>query len=612
MKKQFFFTMFAAAAVLASCSSESAVSESAGGGTGPLLTNGEGYVSLAINLPTVSGTTRAANDNYDDGTVNEYAVSDATLILFTGSSESGATLSTAYNLNLSFNNSSPANDNITSTAQIVQKINDSTTGNYYALVVLNNNGIFTVNPTTNKLSLTSGSVDLTGKTLAEFITATKMTTSATQLYDNANVKDFFMSNAPLYTAVGGATLPNGEVQTLAVIDPSKVYETEAAAAANPATEVCVERAVAKVTLRVGSSITNTLTGTNHLSYAIQGWQLDNTNTESYLVRNVANGSTWWTLKSDAVSSGKPYRFVGDASVVSGLYRTYWGEDPNYTGMAEGAGVTYWDEKTNPAVSWLTQGSGIAYCAENTFDVANQKDINTTTAIVKVQFNSGADFYTINNSSSVLYDNANLISAIKSSFLNNTAIKTVLTPLIATSQEVTASDLTVTLSSTEAGIITVSEIVIAGSKLSAAADKNASELTVGSSNALAIVNAANTIRLYKGGIAYYPVHIKHFGDDLTPWRNGETNQPSAGNIYPSTSAANYLGRYGVLRNNWYDIEVTAIKELGTATVPTLGNTRSPEDDPEGPGNGGFDDDIDQYIAVKINILSWAKRTQSVTL
>lgn len=619
MKKQFFYTMLMASAVLAGCSSEKVVEEEVGGGNN-LFNNGEGYVKLAINLPTTAST-RAANDIYDDGTANEYAVNDATLILFQGTTEGDAKLTTAYSLNLNFNNSSPANDNITSTAQIVQKINDPLAAGkkFFALVVLNNNGQLTVTPATNKLSFNVGSpADLTGKTLEEFIAATKTTTSATKLYDNGNTTNFLMSNAPLFTSVGGATLPSGAVQTLSTIDPSKVYETEAAAAANPATEVCVERAVAKVTVKEGGSITYKLTGTNKLDYSIQGWQLNNTNQDSYLVRKVSGGSSWWTLKSNQTDPAisKPYRFVGETSVLTGLYRTYWGEDPNYTGITEGAGMNYWDETTG-GLTWLTKGTGIAYCAENTFDVENQKDINTTTAIIKVQFNSGTTFYTINNSSSNLYVEGDgehgIDKAIKASFMSNTAITSALTPLL--SGTLNESNLTVTYNTaaTVAGVTTVKEIVIDKSVLKSGTDLNASALTVGSSKALDLVNAANKIRCYVGGIAYYPVHIKHFGNDLTPWRGGETSAPSAGDIYPTTNAtANYLGRYGVLRNNWYDITVNSIKELGSATVPTLGNTPSSEDEPEGPGSGGYDDDIDEYISVKINILSWAKRTEGVDL
>lgn len=75
-----------------------------------------------------------------------------------------------------------------------------------------------------------------------------------------------------------------------------------------------------------------------------------------------------------------------------------------------------------------------------------------------------------------------------------------------------------------------------------------------------------VATYENGISYYPVRIKHFGDDLTPWKKTEAPEPTvSGGAYPTANqAANYLGRYGVLRNNWYNIDVTGIKNL----VPQL--------------------------------------------
>jgi hypothetical protein len=82
--------------------------------------------------------------------------------------------------------------------------------------------------------------------------------------------------------------------------------------------------------------------------------------------------------------------------------------------------------------------------------------------------------------------------------------------------------------------------------------------------------------------------------LTPWKDGVAGV-SISTIYPTTNQANnYLGRYGVLRNNWYDIQVTDVAFLGDATPQAH--------------TGVTDDEIKAFIAFKINVLSWAKRTQ----
>ena len=88
--------------------------------------------------------------------------------------------------------------------------------------------------------------------------------------------------------------------------------------------------------------------------------------------------------------------------------------------------------------------------------------------------------------------------------------------------------------------------------------------------------------------------------MTPWKKTESTLPSvSGSVYPSDhQAGNYLGRYGVLRNNWYTINVEGIKKIGSPVVPEV--------------TGDPDDELAAYISVKINVLSWAKRTQGATL
>ena len=57
---------------------------------------------------------------------------------------------------------------------------------------------------------------------------------------------------------------------------------------------------------------------------------------------------------------------------------------------------------------------------------------------------------------------------------------------------------------------------------------------------------------------------------------------------------------MLRNNWYVINVSGIEGFGSATIPDLEN------------NTDDDDDLKEYISVKINVLSWAKREQKTVL
>ena len=115
------------------------------------------------------------------------------------------------------------------------------------------------------------------------------------------------------------------------------------------------------------------------------------------------------------------------------------------------------------------------------------------------------------------------------------------------------------------------------------------------NAVTTANKLISLSYYADGMAYYPVYIAHFGQGQTPWSESDYKDAT---IYGADSDARYLGRYGVVRNNWYDISVTSIKALGSPNVTEV--TNEPVDKKE------------SYISVKINVLSWAKRTQSVDL
>jgi len=109
--------------------------------------------------------------------------------------------------------------------------------------------------------------------------------------------------------------------------------------------------------------------------------------------------------------------------------------------------------------------------------------------------------------------------------------------------------------------------------------------------------------------------------LTPWNNGEYTTPapkesSIDDIYPTTPGrdANYLGRYGMVRNNWYTIRLGAIAKIGSATVPNVNRDKPTNPDPDDPENPEHpDDELEEaYIKARVNILSWAKRVQEWSL
>ena len=122
MKK--FMIAALAAGMLTACS-DSAVVETPAGGGAQWGADGTGYVSLSINLPKTTSAGRTNdNDQFEDGLPSEYAVNDAVLLLFKGSSgEALSTFQGAYKLPVHFASGDPTQ--ITSTANITKRIKAS-------------------------------------------------------------------------------------------------------------------------------------------------------------------------------------------------------------------------------------------------------------------------------------------------------------------------------------------------------------------------------------------------------------------------------------------------------------------------------------------------------
>lgn len=577
MKKTLLFSVALAGLMLGSCSS----SDDLNGGNTPANQDGNGYVAFTINLPSQSGSSSRANDDFNDGMAKEYSVQNATLILFNGGATEGkSSFVEAYNLSTApWKNVGTSTDNITTqSTKIVQKVTKSIT-NAKALVILNNNGTLNVG---DDGSLTVNGTKFEG-TYAEFLAKTEATQNKTLTKDG-----FYMANAPLANGQGGSAAPaTGTTVTTLTDLKGKIYDTEAEAKLGTPAEVYVERGVAKVTLNKGEVAKADNGTTDKVDFAISGWAIDNTNPTTYLVRST-KGFTDWMGYANEKCTTNPYRFVGHTAVAANLYRTYFAQDMNYdtdaTGLQRVAEADFKDAygDANPQ-----------YCFENTFDVKHQNENQTTLVAIKAKLNSGKDFYIVGGDQTTLFDKTQLEKLIKNKFLSveegwvkdNAKDETT---------SIGEDDLTLTFDNDAAGVINLTSVTVNSEKL------KDSPAALPATYLEDVKAAVGSVVCYKNGVSYYTVRIKHFGDDLTPWKNGELDV-KPGSVYPDgtkTAENNWLGRYGVLRNNWYDITVEDVKGLGSATVPEL--------------TGTTDDELESYIAVRINVLSWAKRTQGATL
>ena len=111
--------------------------------------------------------------------------------------------------------------------------------------------------------------------------------------------------------------------------------------------------------------------------------------------------------------------------------------------------------------------------------------------------------------------------------------------------------------------------------------------------------------FVNGYCYYTTLVKHFGSEYTPWGE-ETGAPGTNTFhnYVTSPTANdenyYLGRYGIVRNNWYQLELGKVSAPGTAKVPKVDTDNT------------ADDEQKYYIQATVKIMDWAMRKQTVDL
>lgn len=608
MKKIYLPLALAATLALGACSSDNVVDN---GGSTPIDLSKGGFVKMSLNLPTDNNRGSRATHDLNDGLANEYGIKNAYLVLFEGGDdENKAAIKGAYALSNSDFEAVGDNPNHVTLTKRIAFANDtkkpSDSNKYiYALVVLNNNGLFTVDGN-HTLKFDDTKVDATAyKSAANFINFSKAIASTstdgkTPFASDVATNGIFMTNAPLCTKPGGATAPGATaaIKTLADVTDN-IYTTEAEAKSKPAAEIYVERAVAKVTVQDKN---DKLVANQKISYKLYNWVVDNTNKKSYIVRQY--DKDWNGINSDKATTAdaNKYRFVWDKPVnpnatdANKLYRTAFAQDPEY------ATTTANDANYNRNMTMSTDfgDEHPQYCNENTFKVEAQNQDQTTRVVLGVKMSApgtstyDADLYTVNDNKEVVYTEASLAERLKNILLNDPTVNTW------AENHKTDASFNITFNTDAAGATTITKATFKGKTTT----PGATEETLESFTTEQLNKALPNIVRYKGGVAYYAVRIKHFGDSDTPWKvDGQDVKPGGNSlIYPNPSAGAsdgwFLGRYGVVRNNWYNISVNSIQTLGDATIPAFTNYP--------------DDVLENYISVSINVLSWSKHTQDADL
>lgn len=583
MRIKHFFGLAVLAAMTASCSSNN---ELVNGGNGSSENeSGASYASFTINLPTTSGTRaddpKPGTPSFENGDKNEYAVKDATLLLF---QKNDTTDAFEYKEAVELGNMEPWTSSdatgITTTAKLTAKLNNAKVGanDYYALIVLNNH-----TTTAAKIKFPTPN-----QSFAEWSKIAANATDKYSEYDNG----FFMANAPMYVA-------NDTPTTLVAI--KNICASKQQAENSEATTVYVERGLAKVSLEDGSEKKSvTISGGNYDKdkVDITGWTLDVTNKKTFPVHVTASDDLWtdiWktTVTTPANSNGATMDRFHDKR--GEFQRVYWGVDPNYKkNLADVAACegefNLVANQTDLSKAFKTgeDAKKAQYCLENTFDIDHMVQGQTTRVLFSAKyqpngFKPGETFYKMGNSSQ-LWNATKVEAQIQAKAMEVLG-------------EADAEKVKVTLNATENDLTKAGVHFVAAANVTHVGGTALSTDDVDNINAKLGFKKATTseaavgLSTFASGVSYYIARVKHFGDDLTKWE--------AGNDTYGSNNLNWLGRYGVLRNNWYELSVNSVSGPGYPDVPKV--------DPTEP-----DDVNDQYINVEVKILKWAKRSQKVDL
>lgn len=617
MKKKFYlFGILAAGLTFAGCTDDI---DERGDNSNPQI--GNAYVKVTLNLPTATGAaTRAANDDYADGESNEYAVKKAALIFFAGTSETDAKATGVASLEADGWNNDLDDDAITSFKEFVVEVEKPTSGQkLFALAVLNatvlwNNTQATIN----------------GKTISTLKDLMTKDDKASLSTYASGTNGFLMLNAPLANTaaanIPSATISAGDLTTLVELT---IFDDVNDAATLPADEIYVERAVAKVTVAKGLKWTEETDGSysmtvdNGGAYAndkaiLKGWYLNITNKSTKLGHDIygltgdALGTEYvtWASYANATSSNNNQRFYS----ATNPRRAYWGIDCNYDKSYSGGDFLTQAEADFNIVQTSTTYDQISadlkpsggllygqeneegeliypavYCFENTMNYDKQAQIQTTGIVFVMQYmfdpNRGVEtFFTLPTADKG--ESTLPIYTMETVAEESTGLADKANELL----DSESADFDVAL---KTGAGSLSSGYYRGADGMMQIFTKDTQEALSPEEALQLYNVVGDVALYQNGTTYYYAsRIQHFGDEYC--------YIDPANVELDDYQESHLGRYGVLRNNWYEIDVTGISGPGSPVPPVPTDPGDPDDDKTG------------YIKANINILSWAKREQDVDL
>ena len=318
-------------------------------------------------------------------------------------------------------------------------------------------------------------------------------------------------------------------------------KAEAQAAEQAPVAVSVDRILAKV------FVGGTPTFENGKLTNIK-WQLNVTNKKTYIFRQF--GKTALANFPDETATDASTRF------------DRYAKDPNYL-ASEFANTDFTYLEGTPALTGTFgyEDANGQYCLENTMDAPRQKHNGTTSFVLSgtwtpadhdgITFTAGETWY---------------------SYQGFTFTKTKMVEYKGIVEDAAQND-KLEINGTPAGF---------KAALKAALNSTTNKLTVDAQGDVTASGTFEGIKAYKNGACYYQTNlIRHFNDTQSGKEMG-------------------YGRYGVVRNNIYKINISKISQPGE---PDVVNEKDDEED---------DDPTKVFVAFDITVNPWIVRTQDISL
>ena len=355
----------------------------------------------------------------------------------------------------------------------------------------------------------------------------------------------YTSNGTEYfTMMNAPRYKNLKTVILEELDLSKL-STSLNNDSDPAATFYVQRGVAKV--KIGASKDKDLSSIEVLNskakIKISNWALNLTNTISFPVQNIKGLDNYW----------KKEHFTSKTLTNFG-YHLWWGIDPNYYGTESNSFGFNTISEVNNGIN------DIEYCLENTMNYDQMKKNQITQVVFKCSYLLDGQ----NSNSFVVYDPTGLAFDI-SKYIKENPTSTV--------DDQTSNKISHNL-------YKINDLI---------QDKHIATVV----SDLKAVDGNSLVSYYPDGTTYYVAYIRHFNDEEAGLGGQE--------IKPVSYTEEHLGRYGILRNNVYMVNVRSVKGFGLPTIPV-------------PSNDIVDAvEEEKYLMfVDVNILAWAHRSYDYDL